>query len=634
MESLLGFEETISDVITEDKCGGYKLVPWISWQDWSFVSVSLFSKSPDMVATALNRISAWRSRGCVPVVVEVTASIIEIQQKDPYFREDLADTGSHSEEMLAMLYCMAIMRLVNGVVEKTRKKTEVSIGEAADAIGIPRMLIDIRHEGSHRDLPSLRLVRLASTKALDWLVSYYWEPQKSAIPSDRTTSIKEEVKSTLRELALCMKVNQAGSSSSVVKGKRVKHFEPVCGPNKFFSLVASKHQSSKSPVFKKHIAKIMKKLLRSYASFSSEIVSVLLELLLEAIDSVDLVELPKSSQVSDDSSNVQTLLDDWKSVVVKLSSKEPELLLTLLKAVLERIENQEAVNYDFGGEYLTSGKRDEVCKSEVEILSNLFEWLVGNLKGLKPVEHKHFAAENEGSSPASILPKATLVEIIHKCLLASSPGNNHLTSSALVLARMTGNNSLVEKLNKLALLQSPNTDVRAESLSPINHENFLSQQDDFIHLAAEKLEFLKHRQMKSKNVKTNSGELETKCRWVVAKSWNPCPIGMLPGSVGYSGHLPILDHNDDHKETEKLSETKEHRELDQPTGKRGADCAIEVLDTSRAKRMRESEQGCETNEEEDLPPEGIKGRLMIGGVWKKVRQEEVTAIASAVRILV
>lgn len=34
---------------------------------------------------------------------------------------------------------------MNGVVEKTRKKTEVSLAVAADAIGIPRMLIDIRH---------------------------------------------------------------------------------------------------------------------------------------------------------------------------------------------------------------------------------------------------------------------------------------------------------------------------------------------------------------------------------------------------------------------------------------------------------------------------------------------------------
>ena len=39
-------------------------------------------------------------------------------------------------------------RLVNGVVEKTRKKELVSIAVAADAIGIPRMLIDVRH-GKH-----------------------------------------------------------------------------------------------------------------------------------------------------------------------------------------------------------------------------------------------------------------------------------------------------------------------------------------------------------------------------------------------------------------------------------------------------------------------------------------------------
>lgn len=34
---------------------------------------------------------------------------------------------------------------MNGIVEKTRKKNEVSIGDAADLVGIPRMLIDIRH---------------------------------------------------------------------------------------------------------------------------------------------------------------------------------------------------------------------------------------------------------------------------------------------------------------------------------------------------------------------------------------------------------------------------------------------------------------------------------------------------------
>jgi hypothetical protein len=32
------------------------------------------------------QILAWQSRGCLPVAIEVTSSIIEIQQRDPHFR--------------------------------------------------------------------------------------------------------------------------------------------------------------------------------------------------------------------------------------------------------------------------------------------------------------------------------------------------------------------------------------------------------------------------------------------------------------------------------------------------------------------------------------------------------------------
>lgn len=55
---------------------------------------------------------------------------------------------------------------------------------------------------------------------------------------------------------------------------------------------------------------------------------MLLEFLLKALDSAE--------------------SDEWKPIIVKLSNKEPELLLTLLKAVLDMIETQEAANYEFG----------------------------------------------------------------------------------------------------------------------------------------------------------------------------------------------------------------------------------------------------------------------------------------------
>ncbi|KAJ6948543.1 hypothetical protein NC651_002770 [Populus alba x Populus x berolinensis] len=127
MESLLGFQDETIAVVDDDEekstssssSYGYKLVPWLNWNE-----------------------------GCLPVVMDVTASIIEVQQKDPLYGKDLPDDAIHSEQMLAMLYCIAILRLVNCVVETIWKKTQVSIADAASAIGIPRTLIDIRH-GTH-----------------------------------------------------------------------------------------------------------------------------------------------------------------------------------------------------------------------------------------------------------------------------------------------------------------------------------------------------------------------------------------------------------------------------------------------------------------------------------------------------
>ncbi|KAA8530589.1 hypothetical protein F0562_005298 [Nyssa sinensis] len=619
MESVLGFKETRGDIV-EDKSYGHKLVPWVSWDEWNFVRESLFSSSPDSIASALQRISGWRSRGCLPVAIEVSASIIEIQQKDPFFRVDLGGNASDSDEMLAMLYSMAIMRLVNGVVEKTRKKTKVSIAEAADAINIPRMLIDIRHEGSHRDLPSLRLVRLASIKAVDWLKSYYWEPQKKLIPlqSDGTASLRKEIKFRLRELAFYLKIKQATQTSSLlVKGKRVKHCERLCGRNKFLSLTAGKFQSSKSAGFRKQITKTLKNLVRLYSSYSSEVVSVLLEFLLKASDS-----------------HLQRAIDDWKPVIAKLSNKEPELLLTLLTAVLKMSETQEAMNYESGGEHLIiSEYRAEI--HHVEKLSNLFEWLVENLEGLKTIHCKGSEGETEGSPTEVNLPKATLVELLRKCLLVSSPGNNQLTASALVLARMTGKSSLVEKLNKLPLLCVSNPDINEENSYIVSSEIFLAQQEDNIQKAAERLEFVKLCRVKGNVMKTTDGDVGNKSRWVVAKSWNRCPIGMLPRDVGSSGHLPVLDWYDNDKQVLKSSESRACWELSQCTGKREADCAVELLDNSTPKKMRETGGGYEPDDgTEDASLEGVKGQLMIGGVWKKVGEEELLGIASAVRILV
>ncbi|BFG25183.1 hypothetical protein CerSpe_114570 [Prunus speciosa] len=623
MEVLLGVKEESTDYVqlgissSSSSSYSYKLVPWLSWDEWLFVDESLFSNSPNSVASALRRISAWRSRGCLPVVIEVTSSIIEIQQKDPYFRKDQSNDAldncrgdqssdaSLSDEMLAMLYCMAIMRLVNGVVEKTRKKTEVSIAVAADAIGISRTLIDIRHEGSHRELPALEVVRSASVKALDWLKYYYWEPQKKAIPfhSNETAGIKTEIRLKFHELAFCL---------------RIKNTPHLCS-----SKVKEKLGS------KKDLTKILKSLVGLYSAFSSEVVSVLLEFLLKGINSSDSSELPVNTQSSP---NLHISLNEWKLVITKFSNKEPELLLALLNAVLDIIENQEAVIYETGWVRTSSDHRAETL--QVEHLSSLFKWLVENFEGLKPHVEKDSVAEIKVSSGEKTILKAILMELLRKCLVLSASANNQLMDSAIHLAQLTGDNYLLGKLNKLSSLVSSNLDVTEEDDSLKHSNNVFKKQDESMSEAAKKLEMIKRRKIKKKVVKKTDADAENTNRWVLAKSWNQCPIGMLPRAVGSSGCLPVLDLNTVPEKVSQLLGRKENWELNQCSGKREASSDLHLLDNQCVKKLRETKDGCVSDSEHVSSIEDFSGHLMIDGVWKRVGEEELLAIKSALRILI
>lgn len=62
MEPLLGFEDAAAAIDGEEisnssSSNGYKLVPWLSWDEWEDVRKSLFSTLPDKIAFALNRVN-------------------------------------------------------------------------------------------------------------------------------------------------------------------------------------------------------------------------------------------------------------------------------------------------------------------------------------------------------------------------------------------------------------------------------------------------------------------------------------------------------------------------------------------------------------------------------------------------
>ncbi|KAJ8568618.1 hypothetical protein K7X08_028151 [Anisodus acutangulus] len=379
----------------------------------------------------------------------------------------------------------------------------------------------------------------------------------------------------------------------------------------------------------------MKAILRLYTSSSSEVASVLLELMLQTVDSSNLPGDTENALTTHETINMHSAYDDWKPILKKLSNREPDLLLTLLRAALDKIETMEATTHELGANALSGNANGSLLIGQ---LSYMCEQIVANLKTLKPLNHNDLAADREDSSRKLGLPEATLQELLRKCLFLSSHDNNQLMKSALVIAQMMERNSFIHKLNKLCSLSVFDSEIIHSDLSTNSSESFLlSREEDSLRQAAQKLELIMRRVVKGNNMNTT----DTESKWVVAKTWKACPIGMLPHAFGSTGLLPILDFVDNSAEVAKSSDN-EILETYKCGCKREAAFAIECLDDPNMKKMRKTEENMEIerdflsdeNAHNNVPLEGSKGLLMIDGVWKKVSNEELRDIAAAVKILI
>lgn len=207
--------------------------------------------------------------------------------------------------------------------------------------------------------------------------------------------------------------------------------------------------------------------------------------------------------------------------------------------------------------------------------------------------------------------------------------------SATDLAQLLDDGCLVKKLNKLSFLNAPISPIPdEENPHQITSENS-SNQVESLHEARRKLEMIKLRKRKN-NLATNpvDGNFGSSSRWTVVSSWTPCPIGMLPRSIGCSGRPAVLDLNPEKEPGSEELKSKGKCELSNCSHKREASSDIQHLDSSIVKKMKETNENFPSQTENVESTEGVKGRLLIGGIWKKVGEEELSAIQSTVRILV
>ena len=221
---------------------GTRCVPWHSWAEWGFVADAFLrrrlpekddekdddeeKKKTEKKRRALELVQMWRTRGRVPVAVDAHAQIVELQLMDeemmkkkkkmmmkkknnPHDDGDGEDkkkettTSSHqqSESTLRLSYAMTLTRLVNGICDQSQKgKFAVSVQTLATQLDVPRTLVDIRHDSTHNQLPSIQRLRKASEDAIEWLEVKYWERQKQKLER-----VVEEMRLAIRAMVECEK---------------------------------------------------------------------------------------------------------------------------------------------------------------------------------------------------------------------------------------------------------------------------------------------------------------------------------------------------------------------------------------------------------------------------------------------
>ncbi|PKU64971.1 uncharacterized protein LOC110093827 [Dendrobium catenatum] len=610
---------------------GYKLVPWVNWDEWNYVRRSIFSSSPNLILAALQKISAWESRGCLPIAIDLTAVIIEIHQKDPFFRGvgSIGDALA-SEKMLNMLYCMFIMRLVNDFVEPVHKETGRSISDIADAIGIPRTLVDIRHESSHRCLPSLKLARSASAKALEWLKANYWEPQRIAVHDPR-----RKVKSRLREMILCSAARHVSRVNSTnPKRKYCKRTALLVACHKL-SHINKRLLASKADVLT--VQKVTKRAAHLYSLYPSEVVSLLLEIFLsQAWDFSDGIDMENSD---DSDCNIfkqfTGSLPDLKMLITKLSKKKPRFLLNMLKLVLEMIEEKDSRNFEIDWNHFLSSQ-NQVQMNEVSHLRSLLTFLIRNLKALKDSGQIRLAEENQILSIDNVAaPKVLLSSLLHKCLTLLVPGDQNLFKSALLLSEMSGNRLLTEELKKLPLLAFLDQDL--DPLATLSYnESMLLKEEDSIKKAEERLNLIKLHLLNDKNKgkRFTNNTADATTRWKVTKSWVACPIGTLPCSFSSTVVLPIFDFMEVEREMDKSKTTSDNVEnvCAAEENRMVCDDNESSDDSNPVKMLKLTPQNDDSLALENPCP--MQGRLLIGGVWKKVSENELLSLDADIRTFV
>ncbi|KAF8852599.1 Las1-domain-containing protein [Acephala macrosclerotiorum] len=156
----------------------YVITPWRSRADLLHVRSVLYPATGQTVSDeekrdAVAKVGVWMQRGNCPHLVESSAIL---------WSAVLNDVTGNSAYCVRAAYAAAFSRFVTGLLDSHQdKRRKLSMYSIAKTLGLPATYVELRHQATHEELPSLSKLRIATQKALRWIYDYYWIHLKEVV---------------------------------------------------------------------------------------------------------------------------------------------------------------------------------------------------------------------------------------------------------------------------------------------------------------------------------------------------------------------------------------------------------------------------------------------------------------------
>ncbi|KAL4795939.1 Las1-like-domain-containing protein [Aspergillus venezuelensis] len=161
-------------------------------------------EGPDLRERACATVSAWKLRGNLPHPIEATALLTDSILHD--------DARKNSVFSIRATYAAAFCRFVTGLVD-SKLGARRSMFSRALELGLPASFVELRHEATHRELPSLVVLRGAVARSLEWLWGFYWAGVGSNPTSFAAFGAEGDVRAVLEDARGLIDGSGSGSAS-------------------------------------------------------------------------------------------------------------------------------------------------------------------------------------------------------------------------------------------------------------------------------------------------------------------------------------------------------------------------------------------------------------------------------------